>query len=285
MLRMQDKPYIMRQLKGKVAVVTGAGAGIGRALSLELLSEGMHVALLDISEKHLAETAPLVKGFAGKATFHQVDISDRMAVKEIADEVFERFGRVDILVNNAGVCIEWAPIAHISWTDWEWVMNTNFWGPLHCFKYFFPYLMKQEEAHMVNVSSILSVIGSGERSAYCASKFAFRGITECMHQELQGSKLRITLVLPGGVGTDFILNSNPWKNPEKQKSVAALGRRLALKTPEQVAKQIVWAVKKNKKRLVIGVDAKFLDHLARYFPVLSNQIMPFMVSRMEEKLA
>ena len=275
----------LKQFKKKVVVITGGGAGIGRALGLEFLSQGAHVMLIDIHEKGLEEMTSLARGYEGKVTCFLTDISDRIAVEKVADEIFQQEGRVDILINNAGVTIERATATNISWEQWAWMMNINFWGALYCIKYFRPYLERQEAAHIVNISSVFGLIGAGERGAYSASKFALRGLTECMIQELRGTPINVTLVIPGGVSTDITLHSRGWKDPIKQKKVAMLSKQSALTSPEQAAKLIIKAIKANRKRLLIGLDAIVLDRLVRYFPVLSHKMIHFIFSRMEERLA
>src|SRR6478735_7120849 len=167
----------MKDFNGKVAAITGAGSGIGRALAVELANRGCHLALSDIDEAGLAATVNLCEGHAVKVTSSRVDVADREAVFAWADEVVADHGRVNLVFNNAGVSLGYGFQA-MSYEDFEWLMNINFWGVVHGTKAFLPHLLVAAEGHIVNVSSVFGLISVPSQSAYNAAKFAVRGMTE-----------------------------------------------------------------------------------------------------------
>lgn len=252
------------QLSGKVAVITGAGSGIGKALALRLVAEGTHVALVDINADYLAEVYDTIDKQGGVATTHVVDIACRDSVATLVEDVIRDHSQVDVLINNAGVSLARMSMQEISWEQWEWMMNVNFWGTLHCTKLFFPYLRTRPEAHIANVSSVFSLGGVARRSAYCAAKFAVRGMTEALNQEVKGTPIRVSSVLPGGVATKIVQHCQGWQNHKVQAVLAERHRQKAYTSPEQAAAVIVRGIKKKKKRILIGLDAYFMNFIVSY---------------------
>ncbi len=262
----------MESFEGKVAAVTGAGSGIGRALARELARRGSHLALCDIDEHGLAETVALCEGSGVKVTSQRVDVADRAAVEAWADHVVAEHGRVNLVVNNAGVALA-APIETMSYDDFEWLMNINFWGVVHGTKAFLPHLVAAGDGHIVNVSSVFGLISVPNQSAYNAAKFAVRAFTDALRMELDAARngVSATTVHPGGVKTNIARNA--------RMAVAVVGRdasdfdKIAITTPEKAARQILAAVQKNKRRLLIGVDAKFIDLASRMPPGLYQSVL------------
>src|SRR3954469_19721045 len=195
----------MKAFQGRVAAITGAGSGIGRALARELAARGTHLALSDIDDVGLAETVTLCEGAGVKVTSQRVDVADRDAVYAWADQVVADHGTVNFIFNNAGVALG-ATVEAMSYTDFEWLMGINFWGVVHGTKAFLPHLRASGEGHVVNMSSVFGLISVPAQSAYNASKFAVRGFTDALRMELdaEGSAVSATTVHPGGVKTNII---------------------------------------------------------------------------------
>ena len=258
----------MDDLGSKVAAITGAGSGIGRALAVELARRGAHLALSDIDEVGLAETVATCEGHAVKVTSHRVDVADRHAVAAWADQVVDDHGRINLVVNNAGVALM-ADVASMSYDDLEWVMGIDFWGVVHGTKAFLPHLEASGDGHIVNISSVFGLLSIPSQSAYNAAKFAVRGFTDALRMELEigDSCVSATTVHPGGIRTNIARNARM----DDGHAELAGGRsaawetfdRMAMTTPEKAARQILTAVERDRRRALVGPDAKVLDLLAR----------------------
>ncbi len=261
----------MRSLENKVVVITGAGSGIGRALALQLAAQGAQLALCDVSAENLQKTVEIAGAHGVKVYSATVDVSDRKAVQTFADNVERVLGKAHVIINNAGVALG-QTVEHMNRNDFEWVMNINFYGVVNGTEAFLPHLKAQKEGHIVNISSIFGIIGVPSQSAYNSSKFAVKGFTEAMRQELKIShpQIHVTCVHPGGIKTNIVRNGRIQEDMSgKQVShgkMAADFDKLAATTAEEAARQIVRAIEKNQKRLLIGKDAKMLDLMARTLP-------------------
>jgi butyryl-CoA dehydrogenase len=258
----------MKNFDGRVAAVTGAASGIGRALARQLSARGAHLALADIDDDGLAETVKLCAGDAVQVTSCHLDVADRDAVHEWADEVAADHGSVNLIFNNAGVSLI-ASVQSMSYEDMDWLMGINFWGVVHGTKAFLPHLKAAGEGHVINVSSVFGLISLPTQSAYGAAKFAVRGFTDALRLELEmeGSGVSCTTVYPGGVKTSIS------RNARMDASAAAMVGspeaahtrfdRTALTTAERAAEVILGAVEHNRRRVLIGPDAKAFDLLSR----------------------
>ncbi len=265
----------MQDFTNKVAAITGAGSGIGRALAEELARRGAHLALSDVDEAGLAETVARCEGAGVKVSSQRVDVADRDAVAAWADQVVADHGRVNLIFNNAGVALG-ATVAGMSYDDFHWLMNINFWGVVHGTKEFLPHLEASGEGHIINISSVFGLMGIPSQSAYNAAKFAVRGFTEALRLELDiaDSVVSCTTVHPGGVKTNIAANAR------MDDSVAELGDqtddvgadfdKLARTTPEKAALQILAAVEKNKRKSLVGPDARVFNAASR-LPVAAYQ--------------
>ena len=260
----------MKILKDKTAAVTGAASGLGRMLAVNLAGEGCHLALADIDASGLQETAKLIGGRVD-VTMHVVDVSRREQVFQFADEAARRHGGVDIIINNAGVALgdflESVPLE-----DFEWLMGVNFWGVVYGVMAFLPYLKKRPEGHIVNISSINGIIPTPNNGPYCTSKFAVRGYTKTLMQEMQGTPIRVSLVYPGGVKTSIARNARINRTmPELDagKVRKMYEDEIFRLTADKAAKIIISGIRRNKKRIRVGADAKILDWLMRLFPVVT----------------
>ena len=257
----------MKELRGRVAAITGAGSGIGRALAEQLAQRGTHLALCDIDEAGLAETVSHCEGRGVKVTSHRVDVADRAAVTAWADQVVADHGTVNLVFNNAGVALG-ATIEGESYADFEWLMNINFWGVVHGTKAFLPHLKRAGEGHIVNLSSVFGLISVPAQSAYNASKFAVRGFTDALRMELEieGCGVSSTTVHPGGIKTNIARNARMDPSAEMLSGDAGGADafdKIAMTSAKKAARQIITAVEKDKRRALIGHDAKAIDLLSR----------------------
>ena len=258
----------MKILKNKTAAVTGAASGIGRMLAVNLANEGCNLALADIDASGLQETAKLV-GDRVKVTTHIVDVSRREQVFQYADEAAGRHGGVDLIINNAGVGIgdflETIPLE-----DFEWLMGINFWGVVYGTMAFLPHLRKRPEGHIVNISSINGIMPNPNNGPYCAAKFAVKGYTETLAQEMHGTSIHVSCVHPGGIKTNIVRNSRMNRSMfdlTKEKAVNIYEEVLFRTTADNAAKNIISGIRRNKRRILVGADAKAIDLFTRFFPV------------------
>ena len=189
----------MNKFKNATAVITGAGSGIGRALAISLASRGCHLALSDVDIKTLEETRNLISHYAVKVSLSQLDVADKEAVFNYAQNVQTEFGSINLVINNAGVALSSGTFENTSLEEFEWLMSINFSGVLYGTKAFLPLLKQADWGHIVNISSLFGIIGVGGQSAYNASKFAVRGMTESLRQELDKTSPTVscTSVHPG----------------------------------------------------------------------------------------
>ena len=253
----------MTQVRGKVAVVTGAGSGIGRALACELARRGASLAISDVDEVGLAETAKQVEVIGARVHHTRLDVTDRAAVLRYADEVAAEFGAVNIVVNNAGIAFT-GDIERMSFEQLERVMDVDFWGVVNGTKAFLPHLIASGDGHVVNISSLFGLMAVPSQSAYNAAKFAVRGFTEALRQEMlvNGHPVHVTCVHPGGIKTAIARNAGAVDGADTV-ALAAAFDKLARTSPESAAASIVRAIAGNRPRAVVGLDAKILDLLVR----------------------
>lgn len=265
--------------EGGVAVITGAGSGIGQALAKALAEEKMALALGDVDSKGLEETAKSVANIVGmtgaKVTTHEVDVGDAIRMRQFAKEVVEHHGRVNLLINNAGVALL-GRFEELSLEEMEWLMRINFWGVVHGVKEFLPMLRREPRAHIVNISSILGIIAPAGDVAYCASKFAIRGFTEVLGQELKNSAVGVSCVYPGRIRTPFsnrarIAAGASARMSERTQSEDVV--RKSVPSAELAARRIVDGVKKGRTRILVGTDAVWADRLQRMFPASYQKVI------------
>jgi NAD(P)-dependent dehydrogenase (short-subunit alcohol dehydrogenase family) len=259
-------------LKGGVAVVTGAASGIGRALAHRLATEKMSLALADVDDAGLQKTAREIAERAGDkkshVTTHLVDVSDAKQMEQFASEVVQQHQSVTLLINNAGVAL-YGFFEEITMADFEWLMGINFWGVVHGVRNFLPVLRRQPRAHIVNVSSIYGIIAPSGQSAYSAAKFAVRGFTEVLRHELEGSSIGVSCVHPGGIRTPIAQNARigAGVHPSIRELNLARFNLHAITSAEAAADRIVRGVKRNEPRILVGPDAVRIDRLQRLMPI------------------
>ncbi|ORB56540.1 acetoin dehydrogenase [Mycobacteroides saopaulense] len=254
----------MEGFGGKVAVVTGAGSGIGRALAIELARSGARVAISDIDAEGMAETERQVKALGAEVRSDQLNVVERVPFVLYADAVKKYFGKVNQIYNNAGIAYA-GDVGVSPFKDIERVFDVNLWGVVNGTKAFLPHLIASGDGHVINVSSLFGLMSLPGQSAYNAAKFAVRGFTESLRQEMVAGKkpVAVTCVHPGGVKTAFARNATAADGIDVQAAAAVFDKYLANTSPQAAARIILTAVRKKKPRVLVGPDAKVLDVLVR----------------------
>lgn len=254
----------MNHYQGKVAVVTGAASGIGRALAVQLAGHGARLALADVNMAALEETRALCG--PSEARCYQVDVSQRQAVFGLADQVKHDFGTAHFIFNNAGVALV-ATVAQSTIEEIEWQLAINLWGVIYGTKAFLPIFQAQDEGHIVNISSVFGLIGFPGQGAYNISKFGVRGLTECLWSELEGTGVKATTVHPGGIRTQIGAQARFGQNAtERERSFSTQFEKALITPPEDCARAILAGVAKGKNKIVTGNQALLTDWLSRLLP-------------------
>lgn len=259
------------KLGGRTAVITGAGSGIGRGIAQALAKRGCNLALADVNQAGINETA----GMVGSVTVsrHRIDVGDCAQCLALPAAVLAEHGRVDLLFNNAGVAIG-GTFEQVDEADFDWLMRINFSAVVRLTRAFLPHLRTRDEARIVNTSSLFGLIAPPGQTAYCASKFAVRGFSESLRNELAqaGSKVGVTVVHPGGISTSIARNARGPKHVtnaeavEAQKMSAQFEKKFLKMPPERAGEIIVSGVEKNRSRIIVGNDAKFGALIERLAP-------------------
>jgi NADP-dependent 3-hydroxy acid dehydrogenase YdfG len=254
----------MHGFADKVAVVTGAGSGIGQALAVELGRAGAKLAISDVDTAGLADTADQLKAVGAPIKVDQLDVTERTAFLAYADAVNEHFGKVNQIYNNAGITFI-GSIEASRFTDLERVMDVDYWGVVNGTKAFLPHLIASGDGHVVNISSALGLFSAPGQAAYVSAKFAVRGFTEALHQEmaLAGRPVRVTTVHPGGIKTAFARNAAAAEGLDHAALADLFEEQQAKTTPQRAAQLILEGVRKNKRRVLVGPDVKAMDLLVR----------------------
>jgi NADP-dependent 3-hydroxy acid dehydrogenase YdfG len=254
----------MEGFAGKVAVVTGAGSGIGQALAIELGRRGAKLAISDVDTEGLAVTEEKLKAIGAPVKADRLDVTEREAFLLYADAVKEHFGKVNQIYNNAGIAFT-GDVEVSEFKDIERVMDVDFWGVVNGTKAFLPYLVESGDGHVINVSSLFGLLSVPGQSAYNSAKFAVRGFTESLRQEMLAKKrpVAVTAVHPGGIKTAIARNATAAEGLDPKQLAEVFDKKMASTTPERAAKIILEAVRKKKARVLVGADAKVLDLIVR----------------------
>ncbi|WP_372750513.1 SDR family NAD(P)-dependent oxidoreductase [Litorivivens sp.] len=268
----------MKSYADKVAAITGAGSGIGRQLAIQLAQQGCHLSLSDVDESGLAETVAMLGNTVVKVEADTVDVANREQVYRWAEKVIVDHGRVNLIFNNAGVSLT-STVEGLTYEELEWILGINLWGVIHGTKAFLPHIKTSGEGHIVNVSSIFGICAQPTQSAYNISKFAVRGFTESLRQELElaGDGVSATCIHPGGIKTNIARSGrvnasvNLGQDATREQEILATEKMLRT-SAEEAAKTILKGVQRNARRVVIGGDAKFMDVVVRLFPGLYQKL-------------
>jgi len=254
----------MNSFEGKVAVITGAGSGIGRALAVNLAKKGAKLALCDIDTDGLAETVRQAEALGATVKSDWLNVAEREAVLAYADAVVAHFGEVNQVYNNAGIAYN-GDVEKSEFKDIEKIMDVDFWGVVNGTKAFLPHVIASGDGHIVNISSLFGLIAVPGQSAYNAAKFAVRGFTEALRQEMLVAKhpVKVTCVHPGGIKTAVARNATVVDGQDALTFAEFFDTRLALHSPEMAAQTILKGVRRGHARVVVGWEAKALDVLAR----------------------
>ena len=266
--------------KNKVAVITGAGSGIGRALAKNLAQLGYDLALADIDETGLAETRRLVlESTTINVLLHKLDVANQQDFMAFSNLVLDEFGGVNILINNAGVALA-SQLNDTAREDFTWLMNINFWGVVNGTEAFLPILEKSTEAYIVNISSVFGMISVPTQGCYNASKFAVRGYTEALQQELKmdHSSIVACSVHPGGISTKIAENSRVSVSQDKASLVSSF-EKIAMTTPEKAAKVIIKGMLKKRNRIMVGPDAHLIQFLYRLLGIRYQAITRYLAKK------
>lgn len=251
--------------KGKVAVITGAGSGIGRTLAIQLAAAGARLALSDVDADGLAQTIRQLPA-GSEVRGYALDVASREAVFAHADEVKRDFGTAHFVFNNAGVTVI-GTVEHLEIDEIEWQLGINLWGVIYGTKAFLPMMLAQREGCIINLSSVFGLVGFPAQSAYNISKFGVRGLTECLWRELEGTGVRALSVHPGGIKTNFERAGRRCRNSGKEEArFSALGEKLMTTPPEDCAAAILKGVRQGRKRVVTGNQSTTLFWLSRLMP-------------------
>lgn len=290
----------MQSFKDKVAVITGAGSGMGQQLAISLAKENCNVVICDINKKTIQETEEIIRKYNVSCTALNLDLREEKNISTLLETTLKNYSKVDLLFNNAGVVAP-SSFLNLSEKDWDWCNDINFNALVKLTRIFLPHLMKNEEAALINTSSIFGIITTPNNTVYHSSKFAVRGFTESLAMELRDEKIQIHSVYPGHIGTNIVLDakfdkdflsSNANKTEETDSDPITIQEfgstfRDTGMSPDKAAKIILKGVKKNKKRIFVGLDAKVMEiaqritpsHFMKLIPFLNLLIFPYFIKR------
>jgi short-subunit dehydrogenase len=278
-------PTMSMPIRGGVAVITGAASGIGRATALALAARGCDLALVDRQREALEVCAAAASGRGVRVSTYPLDIADAGVLDSLPDSVARDHGRVSILINNAGVSLV-GRFEELSIEEFRWLFEINFLAPVHLTGGFLPLLRCEPAAQIVNISSLFGLVAPPGQTAYSASKFAMRGFSEALRHELAGSTVGVTVVHPGGVKTAIATSARIAAGTDAERATATVHHftKTALRlSPDAAAEQIVRAIKRRSKRLLIGNDARILDLLQRLLPSTYGIVLARMLARSTAK--
>ncbi|MFD4456628.1 SDR family NAD(P)-dependent oxidoreductase [Nocardia sp. NPDC058480] len=257
----------------KVCVITGAGSGIGRALAENLAARGAKLALSDIDAEGLAQTVASCEKLGAQVKSDRLNVAEREAFLLYADQVKAHFGVVHQIYNNAGIAYH-GDVVKTEFKDIERIMDVDFWGVVNGTKAFLPMLIESGDGHVINVSSLFGLVAVPGQAAYNSAKFAVRGFTEALYQEMKVAKapVKVTCVHPGGIKTAVARNATYAEGMDGANAATLFDKYLAIHSPEMAAQTITEGVRKGQARVLIGWEAKLLDVSVRFLASGYNRI-------------
>lgn len=274
----------MNNFNDKVVALTGAASGIGRCLAIQLAEAGAHLAIADVDTAGLEQTRSMLSA-NNNVSVHIVDVSDRERVYSWAEEVVAEHGHVDAIINNAGVAAS-VTIEDISYEDFDWVFNIDFYGVLYGTKAFLPHLKTRPDAHIVNISSVNGFFPFPKNGPYNCAKHAVKALNQTLMQELRNTSVNITSVHPGGIKTNIVRNSRfsgtDASEEQAEKQIKKFDR-VAGTSPEKAASIIIKGMLKNRKRQLVGTDAVVIDILTRLMPQKFSDYVGRAFEKMDKK--
>jgi short-subunit dehydrogenase len=256
------------KISGKTFVVTGAGNGIGRALTLHLLDQGARVAAVDLNEEFLNETKELAGKKSENISLHVLNISDKEAVDNLPDQVEKAHHHIDAIINNAGIIQPFVKIEDLEMEDIDRVMNVNFYGTLYMIKAFLPFLKERPQAHIANVSSMGGFLPVPGQSIYGASKAAVKLMTEALYAELRNTNVGVSIIFPGATETNISENSGIKMDSDNTETSG-----IKMNSASKAAEHIIKGIEKNKFRILLGSDSKTMDFLYRVSPKYATNLI------------
>ena len=251
---------------GNVAVITGAGSGIGRALALQLAEQGALLAINDRSSEALAETRREIEDRGGTVLCHAFDVGSWTEMQAFADAVHTHYGRVDAVINNAGVALGQMNVEDVSIENFEWIVKVNMWGVFYGSMAFLPLLRHRPKAHLVNVCSVFGFLAIPGQAPYCATKFAVRGFTDALNLELMDTNVAVTLVCPSQVKTNIVRNGRHKDESTKANLIQFFDKKTTNISPEDAARIILEGVARKERRILVGRHTRLFDLAARFMP-------------------
>lgn len=267
----------MKELRDKVVVITGAGSGIGKSLALQFAALGSKLALNDFNESRLKETVAACEQKGADVFSSHFDVSNRDDFYAFAENVVTHFNQVDVVINNAGVALGKYTIEEATIEDFEWIFGINFWGVLYGTKAFLPHLKRRSEAAIVNISSLFGITGVAHQGAYCATKFAVRGLTESLRMEMQNSNVRVHVVHPGGIKTNIAKDSKT--HGDDQSEIIKRFEKGFRHTADVAAQVIIKGIRKKEERILIGEETYIGDMMVRLAPTYYTKVMSKIVNQ------
>lgn len=254
----------MKNFKNKKIIITGGGSGMGRHLAYQLAAEGAEIFITDINAQTLKETEQEIISKGGKCKSYVVDSGSEQQIHDFKEKYLTDEKYVDVLFNNAGMALGEIEFLDVKDDHLKKIIDVNMWGVIYFTRAFLATLISRPQAHLVNTSSVFGIIGVKTQVPYCTTKFAVRGFTEALRMELADTNVTVSCVHPGGIKTNIVHNGIHYKDGSK---TAREFEQMAITSAEDAATIIINGIKNGKEKILIGVDAKLIDKIARWFPV------------------
>jgi NAD(P)-dependent dehydrogenase (short-subunit alcohol dehydrogenase family) len=274
----------MKSFKNQVILVTGGGNGIGKEMSIQFAREEATVIILDYRKESLDETKQEIISMGHDCLCYYCDISDKNTLQEVFNEINIKFGRINMLINNAGMSLGRKNTEDIAPEHWARIFDVNFWGALNCIRVFLPLIEKSKPATIVNICSVYGFVAIARNAAYCASKFALRGLSEALRFELAPRGIKVVTVFPGIVRTSITKNSVGWEDPLEKTIAENIRNNKNTTSIEAASRQIIRGIRWGKSSIFVGMDAKILNFLNRIYLFPINRLANYIINNVESRL-